>query len=98
MPLDLTYGEFAGSNMWNSPNPRVEDCLFLNVWVPKSENKKRAVMVGKNRVALRSYIIWNFSYLTYFHIYIFLILLRCGFMAVDFSVAVTLYGYMMERL
>src|SRR6218665_111831 len=53
---DTLFGsDFDGSNMWN-PNTHVdEDCLFLNVWVPRGsahaepsggiDDKKRAVMI-----------------------------------------------------
>ncbi len=38
---DEMFGEFRGSTMWN-PNTRVsEDCLYLNVWVPKSHPRIR---------------------------------------------------------
>ena len=44
---DDVFGEFRGSTMWN-PNTRVsEDCLYLNVWVPKTHPRLRrsAVMI-----------------------------------------------------
>ena len=44
---DDNFGDFRGSTMWN-PNTRVsEDCLYLNVWVPKTHPRLRrsAVMV-----------------------------------------------------
>ena len=48
---DLTFGtEFYGSTVWNPPTPVSEDCLYLNVFVPRPEQKgprlrKSAVMV-----------------------------------------------------
>ena len=33
-PIDDSYGDFVGTDMWNSKNPISEDCLYLNVWTP----------------------------------------------------------------
>jgi len=33
-PVDETYGDFVGTDMWNSKNTISEDCLYLNVWTP----------------------------------------------------------------
>ena len=44
---DLVFGDFYGSTMWNSPTRVSEDCLYLNVWVPKRHPRlrKNAVLV-----------------------------------------------------
>ena len=47
--LDETFGDFPGSDMWNSKNPLREDCLYLHVWLPSPRRKKRAVMVGQTK-------------------------------------------------
>jgi acetylcholinesterase len=42
---DDFFGNFSGSQLWN-PNTRVsEDCLYLNVWVPRTNIRNAAVMV-----------------------------------------------------
>ena len=42
---DEAFGNFRGSTMWN-PNTRVsEDCLYLNVWVPKLQPKLKKAAV-----------------------------------------------------
>ena len=57
--LDETFGDFPGSDMWNSKNPLREDCLYLHVWLPRPRRKKRAVMVTDKRYSL--YLSINFS-------------------------------------
>lgn len=43
--VDTMFGDFPGATMWN-PNTKItEDCLFLNVVVPRPRPKKAAVMV-----------------------------------------------------
>jgi len=38
---DEFFGDFEGSDMWN-PNTRLsEDCLYLNVWVPKYNEREQ---------------------------------------------------------
>jgi len=32
---DREFGDFYGSTVWNSPTPISEDCLYLNVFVPR---------------------------------------------------------------
>lgn len=32
---DTEFGDFYGSTVWNSPTPVSEDCLYLNVFVPR---------------------------------------------------------------
>lgn len=43
---DLNFGpDFYGSTVWNSPTNVSEDCLYLNVFVPRPRQRKMAVMV-----------------------------------------------------
>jgi len=37
---DTEFGEFYGSTVWNSPTPVSEDCLYLNVFVPRRPDAK----------------------------------------------------------
>jgi len=53
--IDKTYGDFIGLDMWNAKTPLSEDCLYLNIWVPRqtaaakatssSTKSQKAVMV-----------------------------------------------------
>ncbi|CAH1780985.1 unnamed protein product [Owenia fusiformis] len=42
---DDTFGNFSGSTMWNANTPISEDCLYLNVYVPKNIARHSAVVV-----------------------------------------------------
>ena len=44
---DMFFGDFYGSTMWNANTEVSEDCLYLNVWVPRTRPKlhKSAVLV-----------------------------------------------------
>jgi len=56
--IDKTYGDFIGMDMWNAQSPLSEDCLYINIWVPRhttaandtssadATKSKKAVMVG----------------------------------------------------
>jgi len=39
---DTAFGDFYGSTVWNSPTPVSEDCLYVNVWVPRRPGDPRA--------------------------------------------------------
>jgi len=43
--LDTLFGDFPGAAMWNPNTPMSEDCLYINVVVPKPRPKNAAVMV-----------------------------------------------------
>lgn len=43
--LDTVFGDFAGSVVWNPNTQLSEDCLYVNVVVPKPRPKNAAVMV-----------------------------------------------------
>lgn len=44
--IDTFFGNnFEGSKIWNANTPLSEDCLHLNIWVPRPRPKNAAVMV-----------------------------------------------------
>ncbi|KAF5303035.1 hypothetical protein FQR65_LT08364 [Abscondita terminalis] len=43
--IDTAFGEFSGANMWVANTPVSEDCLYLNVVVPKPRPQNATVMV-----------------------------------------------------
>ena len=43
--VDTFFGDFEGATMWNTNTKQSEDCLYLNVIVPKPRPKDAAVIV-----------------------------------------------------
>ncbi|VVC33910.1 Hypothetical protein CINCED_3A018814 [Cinara cedri] len=43
--FDTLFGDFPGATMWNPNTPVSEDCLYINVVVPKPRPQNAAVMV-----------------------------------------------------
>uniref|UniRef100_U5EXG0 Carboxylic ester hydrolase n=1 Tax=Corethrella appendiculata TaxID=1370023 RepID=U5EXG0_9DIPT len=43
--VDTVFGDFSGATMWNPNTPLSEDCLYINVVVPRPRPKNCAVMV-----------------------------------------------------
>ena len=46
--IDTAFGQFPGVDMWNPNTPVSEDCLYINVWVPRgfpASQAPRATMV-----------------------------------------------------
>lgn len=43
--VDTVFGDFPGSTMWNPNTPLSEDCLYINIVVPRPRPKNAAVML-----------------------------------------------------
>lgn len=43
--VDTMFPGFQGSEMWNANTPKTEDCLYLNVAVPRPHPRNSAVLV-----------------------------------------------------
>ncbi|KAH1001564.1 hypothetical protein HUJ04_005564 [Dendroctonus ponderosae] len=43
--IDTLFGDFPGAQIWNPNTPLSEDCLYINVVVPRPRPKNAAVMV-----------------------------------------------------
>lgn len=43
--VDTMFGDFPGATMWNANTKMSEDCLFINVMVPRPRPKKSPVMI-----------------------------------------------------
>lgn len=43
--VDVVFGDFPGATMWNPNTPLSEDCLYINVVVPKPRPKNAPVML-----------------------------------------------------
>lgn len=43
--VDTVFGDFPGATMWNPNTPLSEDCLYINVVVPRPRQKKLPVML-----------------------------------------------------
>ncbi|GAU90208.1 hypothetical protein RvY_02659-2 [Ramazzottius varieornatus] len=44
-PLDTAFGDFIGATMWNANTEISEDCLYMNIWIPRPRPTNAAVMV-----------------------------------------------------
>lgn len=42
--VDTVFGDFPGATMWNANTPISEDCLYLNVVIPKPRPKNSPVI------------------------------------------------------
>jgi len=63
---DTEFGDFYGSTVWNSPTPVSEDCLYLNVFVPRragsrSQKADTAAAARRRRRRRINVMVWIFG-------------------------------------